>query len=329
MQVCARRSRAGSIMAAAVALMCAGVISGTDAAGGQSGVEISVGEAELSPSEVAAGETVTVRSMGFACASGADDHTGLVWAVFPRGEFEWGEHLGWEPADALASGVGIPNSASPYSGAWSATFPAPDVGAHPPGGEIGPGSPVTSPELRVFGPLPFTVDGEHELDFVAKCYSYPSATGDVAVSPEVPEIGGSATATPLDPCPMPHTEGGWVDVGVMKVPEGAGPANPDGIEFIDLSPVDPAADGSWSVTFQIPDEPGNHYGIVARCRNVEGGQTLGYRITPFDVREPGGPPIETPPGFWDDVPVEPGASVPPVATAPPARPVRADPTYTG
>lgn len=61
---------------------------------------------------------------------------------------------------------------------------------------------------------------------------------------------------------MPHTEGGWVDVGVMKVPEGAGPANPDGIELIDLSPVDPAEDGSWSVTFQIPDEPGYHYGIM-------------------------------------------------------------------
>lgn len=89
MQVCARRSRAGFATAAAVALMCAGVIAGTDAAGGQPGVEISVGEAELSPSEVAAGETVTVRSVGFACASGPDDHTGLVWAVFPRGEFEW------------------------------------------------------------------------------------------------------------------------------------------------------------------------------------------------------------------------------------------------
>lgn len=49
MRMCAWRSMLGAVLGG-VALMGAGVAGGK-AAGGQAGVEISVGEAELSPSE--------------------------------------------------------------------------------------------------------------------------------------------------------------------------------------------------------------------------------------------------------------------------------------
>ncbi len=339
MRMCAWRSMLGAVLGG-VALMGAGVAGGK-AAGGQAGVEISVGEAELSPSEVTAGESVSAHSVGEGCTSGPGETAALVWAVFPRGEFVWGEHLGWRSADAVVSGIGyfLP------SGKWSALVTIPDLDANPPGrGEIGPGSPVTSPVLRVFGPLPFTVDGEHELDFVAKCYTHPSEPGDLAVSPEVPEIGGSATVSGLDPCPLPHTQGGSVAVLVWKIPFRTGTSLPPTLgELIRLPPVEPAADGSWSTTFQIPDEPDHYYGFAAGCRNAEGGVTFRYLYLGISVREPDGPPVEVPPdgppvevppveppaGVWDDFLLPPGASAPSLPTAPPARPVRAVPTYTG
>lgn len=95
----------------------------------------------------------------------------------------------------------------------------------------------------------------------------------------------------------------------------------------DLGPVHPADDGSWSTSFQLPDDPELRFAIDAGCVNVEGGRTFGYQFWPFDVREPGGPPIETPPGLWDDV--APGEPTPPTRSAAPAAPVRAQPAYTG
>lgn len=312
------------LVVAGVALASAGATVG-NAAWGQSEFEISPGDAELLPADVAAGADVTVRSVGHGCLRGSGETSGLVWAVFPRGDFEWGEHLGWEPSDAVASGAANPDQGVGRGGnfgSWSVTFPAPDLDEGPPGsGEIGPGSPVTSPVLQVYGPLPFTVDGEHELDFVAKCYTYPRGPGDMEISPEVPELGGSATVTALDPCPMPHTQGGSAAPQLWEATAVAPPTDSLELEITDLPRVDTADDGSWSTTFEVPDNPDHAYALAASCVNVEGGRTFGYWLLPFDVREPAGPRIETPRDFWSTV--SPGRS------DQPAQPLHAEPTFTG
>jgi hypothetical protein len=235
------------------------------------------------------------------------------------------------PSDAVASSVGQPvDAGDPFRG-WSVTFPAPDLGENPPtSGDISPGSPVTNSVLPVYGPLPFTVDG-HQLDFVAKCYTHPRGHGEITISPEIPELGGTATVTTDDPCPMPHTQGGAVAVELWSVPD-TDDGLPTHIDITEVASLPVAGDGSWSTTVQIPADPHRRYAIAARCRNVEGGQTFGYLLDPFDVREPSGPPIETPPGFWDDAPVAPGAGMPSSTDAPiavPAQPVLTQPTYTG
>jgi hypothetical protein len=306
----------------AAVLLSVATAMGPTAAEGQAGVEISVRDAVLTPAEASAGEDITVRSVGTGCVSGSGERSSLVWAVFPHGEFVWGEQLGWSAGDAIASGSASPGMVGGTFGAWTTTFPAPDPGETPPGGEIGPGSPVTSPVLSVYGPLPFTVDG-HQLDFVAKCLSHPANIGDITITPEVPELGGTATITTDDPCPMPHTQGGAVDLELWQVAASA--SFPTAIDTVDLGPVAPADDGSWSATFDVPAAPDHRYAISAHCRNAEGGPTLGYWLTPFDVQAPDGGPIETPPGFWDDAPTPPATG--PVAS--PAQPVSATPTYTG
>jgi hypothetical protein len=331
MRAITRRSTVGFVAAAAAAVLVSGVAGiGASAAGGQSGVEIEQLQAELSPTEATAGEEITVRSIGYGCVHGSGNRAGLVWAVFPRGDFVWGEQLGWAPEDAVASGVGNLSDVGGWAGAWTAIFTAPDLGEDPPtGGEIGPGSPMTSSVLPVYGPLPFTVDG-HELDFVAKCQTHPEGTGYLTISPEVPELGGSATVTPDRPCPMPHTQGGSVTVELWSAPADEGA--PISIDITDLDPVPVASDGSWSTTFHVPDDPHRRYAIATKCTNVEGGLTLGYLLEPFDVREPSSPPIETPPDFWDHASVPPGSAMPSDTVTPmaaPGQPVRATPTYTG
>jgi hypothetical protein len=318
------------VVAAAVLLsVVAGL--GPSAASGQSGVELAHRDAELSPTDTAAGDEITVRSVGGGCGAGSGQHAELVWAVFPRGEFEWGEHLGWAPSDAVASSGSWPIDAGDHFRGWSVTFPAPDLGENPPaGGDIGPGSPVTNSVLQVYGPLPFTVDG-HQLDFVAKCYTHPQGHGEITISPEIPELGGTATVTTDDTCPMPHTQGGAVTLELWSVPD-TDDGLPTHIDITDLASAPVAGDGSWSIAVQIPADPDRRYAIATRCRNVEGGQTFGYLLHPFDVREPSGPPIETPPGFWDDAPVPPGVGMPSstgVSSAAPAQPVLSQPTYTG
>jgi hypothetical protein len=101
---------------------------------------------------------------------------------------------------------------------------------------------------------------------------------------------------------------------------------PGSFDIHDLGPVPVADDGYWSTTFHVPDNPDNRYAIAAWCMNVEDGRTR--LLKPFDVREPAGDPIETPPGFWDDAPVPP-ATVGAAPAASPAQPVRAAPAYTG
>lgn len=336
MRAMGRGSMVGMVMAAGVLVSVAAVVR-PPAVAGRSAVEISVKDAELTPTEATAGDEIRVRSVGTGCVGGPGEWSRLVWAVFPHGDFVWGDHLGWKSGDALVSGIADPRTIGDTVGAWSTSFPAPDVDGAPPGGEIGPGSPVTSAVLQAYGPLPFTVDG-HQLDFVAKCYEVPSATGTISISPEVPELGSSAVVTADDPCPMPHTQGGRVH---LRLWEAAGTATPfPTIEVHDLSPVPVAEDGSWSATVDIPDEADHRFAVAGWCANAEGGATLGYGLTPFDVRpptddptddpadDPTGDPGETPPGFWDDVPVPPGAA-PVAAVAAPAQAVLAQPSYTG
>lgn len=324
MRMMARRPTVGFALAGA-ALLATSMVVGSTAAGGQSAVETSELDAELAPTETTAGDEITVRSVGTGCVS--EQRSGLVWAVFPRGDFVWGEQLGWQPDDAITSGVGYPGAyTGGYSGSWRLTFPAPDVGDGPAAsGEIGPGSPPTSSVLQVYGPLPFTVDG-HELEFVAKCFEQRSGYAELDISPEVPELGGSATVTPDEPCPMPHTAGGSVAVELWSLPADVGSIDDvfGTLETTDLGPVPVADDGSWSLTFDVPDTPDRRLALNVGCRNVEGGSPFGYILEPFDVREPGGAPIETPPDFWDE---HTDPSTPPAAA--PAQPVRAEPSYTG
>lgn len=322
------------VVIGATVLVSAAAVVRPSAVGGQAAVEISVKEAELTPAEATAGDYISVRSVDTGCVSGPGMHSELVWAVFPHGDFVWGDQLGWKPGDALASGGAHPQSIGGTVGTWSTNFPAPDIDEAPPGGSIGPGSPVTSPVLQAYGPLSFTVDG-HQLDFVAKCYEVPTAVGSVSISPEVPELGSSAVVSSDDPCPMPYTQGGWVDLRLWEA-TGAGTGLPI-IEVHELGPVPIAEDGSWSATFDLPDEPEHRFAFVMWCMNAEGGVTLGYAFNPFDVREPvdepdepdePGEPIVTPPGFWDDVPLPPGIA-PVASVASPAQAVRAQPSYSG
>lgn len=172
---------------------------------------------------------------------------------------------------------------------------------------------------------------------------------DATVAPELVAPGEDVTATSVDACTVP--EGGGELYWVTFPVEGAEPVD-EGV-----APVE--GDGTWSVTFAAPSDPGD-YEFYALCPGdlppaeeeeledllsespdaliAQGGEPEG--------EEPPGeePPGEEPPGeeplpvfeyygpeyfsvASDEQPPAPGPEAPP--TAAPAQPVPGEPTYTG
>jgi hypothetical protein len=167
---------------------------------------------------------------------------------------------------------------------------------------------------------------------------------DATVSPEIVAPGEDVTATSVDACTVPEAGGDlyWVAFPVAgEEPIGEGVAPLEG-------------DGSWSVTFAAPSDPGD-YEFYALCPgDLPPGEEdeLEELLTeaPDELAtlgdEPEGeePPGEEPPGeepvpvfeyygpeyfavASDEQPPAPNPEAPP--TAAPAQPVPGEPTYTG
>lgn len=239
------RKLVGGAVAVGLAVAGSVVLAGPGSA--QEEPVFTVLEAHLAPTEVEAGDEVTVTPTETCSSEGL-----LIWALYEEGDFAWGGTGEDGPEPVLFDFVEVD-----ADGSWEVVFEAPSGGTvdDADGFRAAAAEPGDDEAFEVYGPVPLQVGGDARYQWFAECFPLELPEYlvlDAEANPEHVSPGEDVTFTPVDNCSL---EEGTLEWAVFQPGgwnwEGTGEGFPLTTGFEDI-----AADGSWEVVVPtpIPDE---------------------------------------------------------------------------